>query len=104
MQEHDVHLSTETMRDFKESQMRSARKSFSNANSRPNSRVAALIEKEDCRRLVSSLVPSKATLLVIPNVLMEHWKVRVRWTADGSIAQKAAAHSLSCSVSDTSSC
>jgi hypothetical protein len=77
MQEHDVRLSKEIIRDFKESQMRSARKSFSNANSRPNSRVAALIEMEASQRLVSSLVPSNATLLVIPNVLMEHWKVRV---------------------------
>lgn len=56
--------------------MRSARKSFSNAKSKPNSRVAALIEEEARQRLLDSLIPSAGTLLVIPPVLMEHWQVR----------------------------
>jgi hypothetical protein len=55
--------------------VRSARKSFGNAKSKPNSQVAALIEKESGQKLYSALVPSFGTLLVVPSVLVEHWKV-----------------------------
>lgn len=64
------------MLEFKQSQMRSARKSFSNAMSKPNSRVAALVEEENRRKLLASLISSKGTLIVIPSVLLDHWKVR----------------------------
>jgi len=60
---------------FQKSQMRSARKAFSNAKAKPNSRVAALLEEEGKRTLYESLVPSTATLIVVPSVLVEHWKV-----------------------------
>jgi len=63
--------------EFQQSQMRSARKCFSNAKAKPNSRVAALIEQETQRRHLESLIPSSATLIVVPSVLVEHWKVRV---------------------------
>jgi hypothetical protein len=66
-----------SLQDFKHTQLASARKSFSNANSKPNSIVAALIEDENKKRLIGTLVPSKGTLLVVPAVLLEHWKVSV---------------------------
>jgi hypothetical protein len=67
--------------DFKVMQMRSVRKSFSNAKSKPNSRVAALVEEEGRQRLLDSLIPSTGTLIVIPSVLLEHWKVRSNSTS-----------------------
>ena len=62
--------------EFKQSQMKSARKCFSNAKAKPNSRVAAMIDEESHQRLLESLVPSSGTLIVVPSVLVEHWKVR----------------------------
>jgi hypothetical protein len=66
---------SKSLQDFKQTQIASARKSFSNANSKPNSGVAALIEDESKKRLIGTLAPSKGTLLVVPAVLLEHWKV-----------------------------
>jgi hypothetical protein len=60
---------------FKESQLQAAQKAFARASAKPNSAVAALIEQRNRLRFIRSLVPSSATLLVVPSVLMEHWQV-----------------------------
>lgn len=62
--------------EFKEHNVEQARKYFSSVASKPNSAVAALVS--DARRIkfLKSLLPSKATLLVVPAVLMDHWEVR----------------------------
>lgn len=65
--------------DLKGRQIRSAKKTYSNASARPNSRVAAMIERQSRQTLIDKLVPSSGTLLVIPSVLMEHWQVG-EWT------------------------
>jgi hypothetical protein len=57
-------------------QMRSVRKSFANVKSKPNSRVAALFEEISRKQFLKSLIPSNGTLIVVPSVLLEHWKVR----------------------------
>jgi hypothetical protein len=61
---------------FKADQLRAAKKSFARASAKPNSAVAALIEKRDRALFLQSLVPSSGTLIVVPSVLMEHWQVR----------------------------
>lgn len=65
------------LREFKERQLKSAKKAFSNPKSKPNSRVASLFEEGARQKLLDSLVPSAGTLLVIPSVLMEHWKTQI---------------------------
>jgi hypothetical protein len=52
----------EIIAEFKEQQVRSAKKSHSNASSE----VASLLEKQKYHTFIQSLVPSSATLLVIP--------------------------------------
>lgn len=64
--------------EFQQMQLRSARKSFSNAKAKPNSRVAALLEDVARTNYLNSLESTSATLIVIPSVLMDHWKVRQR--------------------------
>jgi hypothetical protein len=61
---------------FKNDQLHAAKKSFARASVKPNSAVAALIEKRNRTLFLQSLVPSSGTLLVVPSVLMEHWQVR----------------------------
>lgn len=63
--------------ELKRSQLKSANKSYSNANGRHRSRVAAAIAKQARERFLSYLAPSCGTLIVIPRVLMEHWQVRL---------------------------
>jgi hypothetical protein len=60
----------EIIAEFKEQQVQSAKKSRSNASSE----VASLLEKQKCYTFIQSLVPSSATLLVIPRNLMDHWQ------------------------------
>lgn len=60
---------------FKDEQRISARKHFSNPRSKPDSRVAELIEREAQDLLYKKLVPSSSTLLVVPDFLLDHWKV-----------------------------
>ena len=60
---------------FKQSQIRVATKSFSRASAKPDSTVAALIEKTNSEKLRRALQPSSATLLVVPAVLVDHWIV-----------------------------
>ena len=62
--------------EFKEGQMKSARKSYSSALAKPNSAVAALLDEANNLAFMNSLVPSNSTLLVVPGVLVEHWRVR----------------------------
>ena len=63
------------IRDFKTSQIETATKSFSRSSSKPDSMVAALIEKNNADQLRKALLPSSATLLVVPAVLVDHWMV-----------------------------
>jgi hypothetical protein len=64
------------IKDFKEATIKIARKSFSSTSAKPDSRVAALVEKSNELKLKNSLVPSSGTLLVVPNNLLDHWTVR----------------------------
>lgn len=61
---------------FKVDQLYVAKKSFARSSVKPNSAVAALIEKRNQTLFLQSLVPSSGTLIVVPSVLMEHWQVR----------------------------
>lgn len=65
----------EVVRAFKEKQLRSATKSFSNPNARPNNAVAAILNRQIRKKYVESLIPSAATLLVVPDPLLAHWVV-----------------------------
>lgn len=67
---------------FKDQQVNSAKKSFSKATSKPNSSVAALVEKNHRVRLQNALVQSSGTLLVVPSVLLEHWEDQIRLHVD----------------------
>lgn len=65
------------VKDFRQEQIKIAKKAFRRANSQPNSTVAALISSQKKLLLLKSLVPSSATLLVVPSVLLEHWQVTI---------------------------
>lgn len=60
---------------FKRSQVDIAMKSFSRASSKPDSMVAALIERNNAEKLRKALLPSSGTLMVVPAVLVDHWVV-----------------------------
>lgn len=59
-------------------QLRSAKKSFSNSKSKPNSSVATLVEQEKRKELIGTLIHSSGTLLVIPSNLMDHWHTQIK--------------------------
>ena len=63
------------VQELKRTQMISVRKCFANTKAKPNSRVAALVEEESRKMHLNSLLPSTGTLIVVPSVLLEHWKV-----------------------------
>jgi SNF2-related domain len=67
----------ELVRQWKEQQLATARKSYSNASTKPNSRVAALFALYQRQEFYDSLVQSSGTLIVIPHVLMEHWMTQI---------------------------
>ena len=64
------------VKEFKAKQLQAAQKSFARSSAKPNSAVAALIEEENRKRVLDSLVSSSGTLIVVPGVLLEHWQVR----------------------------
>jgi hypothetical protein len=68
---------TEMVKDFKEKETQTAKKSFSISARRPHSTVAALVESTSAERIKNALLPSSGTLLVVPSVLLDHWIVRV---------------------------
>lgn len=68
----------ETVEEFKQKQVKIAKKSFARIRSKPNSSVAVLVEKYNHSKLNSSLIQSSATLLVVPNNLVEHWQEQIR--------------------------
>ena len=80
---HDLHLaaiellsSFETLLVlFKNDQVKSAKKSFSNATAKPNSSIAAILDNRAKIEHLDSLLTSKATLLVVPGHLLNHWEV-----------------------------
>jgi SNF2 family DNA or RNA helicase len=72
-----LHLWECMVDEFKASQMRSVRRYFSNSASKPWSNVAALLDDENKERLGRSLIPSSSTLLVVPSVLLDHWKTQI---------------------------
>jgi hypothetical protein len=61
--------------ELKTRKIQSATKSFSNAQTRPNSSVAAILEQKNRAKFISSLVPSAANLVVVPETLLSHWVV-----------------------------
>jgi SNF2 family DNA or RNA helicase len=67
---------------FKRNLLRAAKKSFSNSRSKPESVVAALIDNKKRQRFIRSLEPSSSTLIVIPNVLLEHWQTQIEMHVD----------------------
>jgi len=68
----------ELVEQFKAKQVQTAKKSFSKASAKPNSSVAALLEKRHYEELLSSLKPTAANLLVVPSTLLNHWEVSSR--------------------------
>ena len=60
---------------FKRSQIEIAIKSFSRVSSKPDSMVAALIQKNNAEKLRKALLASSGTLMVVPAVLVDHWMV-----------------------------
>jgi SNF2-related domain len=74
---YDHPLSTFLMlvQNFKKREVYSIRKSFSNESYKPNSRVAAVLSEQNEKRILHRMIPSPGTLLVVPSVLIEHWKV-----------------------------
>lgn len=62
--------------EHKADQVFAAKKSFSKAAAKPNSSVAALLEKRNFQQLLGSLTPSAGNLLVVPGTLLNHWEVR----------------------------
>jgi SNF2 family DNA or RNA helicase len=73
-----------TIKDFKETQIQTARKSFGRPSSKQNSRVAALVEQSIANKLKNALIPSSGTLLVVPNVLLDHWTEQIKLHLDPS--------------------
>lgn len=69
---------------FKSNNVRSAKKSFSSAVAKPNSSVASILEERSKTKLIDSLVPSSATLLVVPSVLLPHWEEQLSLYLDPS--------------------
>ena len=65
----------EKVEKFKLRHIQIAKKSFARASAKPNSAVAALVERNNLLKVKDSLVPSSGTLLVVPSVLVEHWQV-----------------------------
>eukprot|EP00531_Pseudo-nitzschia_arenysensis_P016846 CAMPEP_0116118160 /NCGR_PEP_ID=MMETSP0329-20121206/1957_1 /TAXON_ID=697910 /ORGANISM="Pseudo-nitzschia arenysensis, Strain B593" /LENGTH=1286 /DNA_ID=CAMNT_0003611771 /DNA_START=219 /DNA_END=4079 /DNA_ORIENTATION=+ len=63
---------------FKKSQIDIAIKSFSRASAKPDSVVAALIQKNNTEQLRKKLLPSSSTLMVVPAVLVDHWMEQIR--------------------------
>ena len=74
--------------EFKVEQVKSAKKSFSRATSKPNSSVAALVEKTQRDNLQNALVQSSGTLLVVPSVLLEHWEDQIHLHVDLTFCTK----------------
>eukprot|EP00536_Pseudo-nitzschia_multiseries_P002557 jgi/Psemu1/183755/e_gw1.34.143.1 len=68
--------------EFKRSQIQVAIKSFSRASAKPDSIVAALVEKTNSEKLKNALVASSATLLVVPAVLVDHWMEQLKLNVD----------------------
>ncbi|GKZ00035.1 hypothetical protein MPSEU_000956900 [Mayamaea pseudoterrestris] len=70
--------------ELKTSQLCSAKKSFANASARPNSRVTAIIEKQKLRELEEALLSTSATIIIVPSVLLNHWKTQIERHVDAS--------------------
>ncbi|KAL3914146.1 MAG: hypothetical protein SGILL_006216 [Bacillariaceae sp.] len=66
------------VKEFKQKKVQIARKRFSRSAKRPDSEVAAIVEKTNAERLTDALLPSSGTLLVVPSVLVDHWVLRER--------------------------
>jgi hypothetical protein len=63
---------------FKATQVQTAKKSFSKASAKPNSSVAALLEKRHHEEKLKSLKKTAGNLLVVPGTLLNHWEVSSR--------------------------
>ncbi|KAL7558179.1 hypothetical protein ACA910_016232 [Epithemia clementina (nom. ined.)] len=67
---------------YKKKQMQSAAKSCSKA--RLDSSVTALYEAYERRKFLDSLIRSKGTLVVVPSVLLDHWRDQIELHVDFS--------------------
>jgi predicted secreted protein len=89
--------------DFKAEQVQSAEKSFSRSCAKPNSSVAALLQRRNYEELLSSLKATAATLLVVPNTLLNHWEVRLNAESQRKEV-RTLTHTLSFPASSEASC
>mmetsp|Transcript_33377 Transcript_33377/g.80752 ORF Transcript_33377/g.80752 Transcript_33377/m.80752 type:complete len:1956 (-) Transcript_33377:162-6029(-) len=69
-------------KELKAKTIKTAKRSFSRAAAKPNSKVAALVEKNKHAKMKNSLRQSSSTLLVVPAVLLEHWEEQLRLHVD----------------------
>jgi hypothetical protein len=60
---------------FKASMVNTAKRRCASTNAQSFSRLGALLNYQFQQKFLRSLVPSSSTLIVIPNVLLEHWQV-----------------------------
>ena len=67
---------------FRDSNVQIAKRYFSNAEAKPDSSVAALIERQARRQLLNSIIRSSATLLVVPGTLLQHWEEQINLHID----------------------
>lgn len=89
-EDNEIHLAAkelllncnEILCSFKRDQVRSAKKSFSSASAKPNSSIAAILEKRAKAEQLDSLLSSKATLLVVPGNLLNHWEEQIMMHVD----------------------
>jgi len=66
------------VQEYKAKQLHSAGKSYAKVRSHPNSSVASLYEAHERQKFLNSLIASKGTLLVVPSVLLDHWKDQIK--------------------------
>lgn len=66
----------EMVNEYKETQIQNARRSYSKSSSNPDSSVAALWETFERRKFIDSLIETQGSLIVVPWVLLDHWRVR----------------------------
>jgi len=68
----------EMIQSYKSKQIHSASRSYAKVTSHPNSAVASLYEAHERRKFLDSLISSHGTLLVVPSVLLDHWRDQIK--------------------------
>ena len=72
----------ELVEDFKKAQANNAKKAYSSISANPDSSVAAILAEKANEALISSLYPSAATLIIVPNPLLKHWRDQIKMHID----------------------